>query len=76
MTYNKTFAEKHLLSVGVDWSLAETQSRSYSFELEGFSSEDMSFLGNARQYMKDGIPSGTKTSTRRFGLIRERELHL
>ena len=28
----------------------------------------MSFLGNARQYMKDGIPSGTKTSTRRFGL--------
>lgn len=68
MTYNKTFAEKHLLSVGVDWSLAETQSRSYSFELEGFSSEDMNFLGNARQYMKDGIPSGTKTSTRRFGL--------
>ena len=68
VTYNKTFAEKHLLSVGVDWSLAETQSRSYSFELEGFSSEDMSFLGNARQYMKDGIPSGTKTSTRRFGL--------
>lgn len=56
------------MSVGVDWSLAETQFRSYSFELEGFSSEDMSFLGNARQYMKDGIPSGTKTSTRRFGL--------
>ena len=68
VTYNKTFAEKHLLSVGVDWSLAETKSRSYSFELEGFSSEDMNFLGNARQYMKDGIPTGTKTSTRRFGL--------
>lgn len=68
MTYNRTFAEKHLLSVGIDWSLAETQSRSYSFELEGFSSEDMSFLGNARQYMKDGIPNGLKTSTRRFGL--------
>lgn len=28
----------------------------------------MNFLGNARQYMKDGIPTGTKTSTRRFGL--------
>ena len=68
MTYNRTFAEKHLLSVGIDWSLAETQSRSYSFKLEGFSSEDMSFLGNARQYMKDGIPNGLKTSTRRFGL--------
>ena len=68
MTYNRTFAEKHLLSVGIDWSLAETQSRSYSFELEGFSSEDMSFLGNARQYMKDGIPNGLKTSPRRFGL--------
>ena len=54
--------------MGIDWSLAETQSRSYSFELEGFSSEDMSFLGNARQYMKDGIPNGLKTSTRRFGL--------
>ena len=68
LSYSKTFADKHQLYVGLDYSMNETTGYSYLFNVEGFSKDEMNFLGNARQYAQDKIPSGTKTRTRRLGL--------
>jgi TonB-linked SusC/RagA family outer membrane protein len=68
LSYNKIFNKKHSVYAGVNYELAETNGKSYSFVAEGFSSEDISFLGNALQYYKDGKPTGTKTLTRRMSL--------
>ncbi len=68
LSYNKTFNKKHSVYAGVNYELAETNGKNYSFSAEGFSSEDISFLGNALQYYKDGKPTGTKTLTRRLSL--------
>lgn len=67
LSYNKQFAEKHSLYVGLDYSIAGSKSSQYAFTLEGFSNEDMSYLGNARAYEKDGIPYGKKDVSRRLG---------
>ncbi len=67
LSYNKTFLDKHQLYAGLDYSMNESQARLYTFEVEGFSNEDMSFLGNARQYAQNGIPSGSKSLTRMMG---------
>lgn len=67
LSYSKTFNDKHQLYVGLDYSVSANRSSSYRFVLEGFSNEDMNFLGNARGYEKDGMPSGTKGTSRRLG---------
>lgn len=68
VAYSQIFKDKHQLYVGLDYSIAADQQSSYSFALEGFSDENMDFLGNARGYEKDGIPSGSKGRSRRLGL--------
>ena len=50
LSYNKTFAKKHQIYAGLDWSLSEENYTNYTFVAEGFTNEDMSFLGNATQY--------------------------
>ena len=67
LSYSKTFADKHQLYVGLDYSMNQQRGFMYSFDVEGFSTDKMSFLGNARQYMQNGIPSGTQTITRMMG---------
>ncbi len=68
LSYNKTFRDIHQLYVGVDYSLAESNSTSYQIIAEGFTNADINFLASARQYEKDGSPTGSKSKTRRFGL--------
>lgn len=68
LSYSKTFDERHQLYIGLDYSIAADQQSSYNFAVEGFSDENMDFLGNARGYEKDGMPSGNKGRTRRLGL--------
>ena len=68
LSYSKTFRDKHQLYVGLDYSMNETNGYNYLFSVEGFSNDQMSFLGNARQYAQDGIPSGSKSRSRRLGL--------
>lgn len=68
LAFSRTFEERHQLYVGLDYSVAVDQSSSYRFVLEGFSDENMDFLGNARAYEKDGIPYGTKAESRRLGV--------
>lgn len=68
LAYSHVFADKHQLYVGADYSVSESKSTSYLFEVEGISDSDKPFLGNARQYAKNGTPSGSKSTVRRIGL--------
>ena len=67
LSYSKLFRDKHLLYVGLDYSVAMNESTNYSFVFEGFSNENMNFIGNAGGYEKDGIPVGTQGKSRRLG---------
>lgn len=67
VSYNKTFADKHQLYVGVDYALEGKSSYSYLISAEGFTDEDVNFLATARQYAKDEGPSGDQSKSRRLG---------
>jgi TonB-linked SusC/RagA family outer membrane protein len=67
LSYNKTFLDKHQVYVGLDYSLREYRGHDYTFEVEGISNENMSFLGNARQYAQNAVPTGTQSKTRMLG---------
>ncbi len=67
LAYSHVFAEKHLLYAGFDYSISASDNLSYSFTGEGIADSDNPFLGNARQYLKDGSPVGSKSKSRRLG---------
>ena len=67
LSYSKSFADKHQLYVGLDYSLNMSDNTSYTFVVEGFSNENMDFLGNAGGYEKDGIPAGSESKSRSLG---------
>lgn len=67
LSYSKTFLDKHQLYVGLDYSMNQQDGYSYTFNVEGFSDENMSFLGNARQYALNELPTGSKTLQRMMG---------
>lgn len=67
LSYSNVFDEKHQLYVGFDYSVSASRLSNYLFELEGFTNERMNFLGNARAYAQNGVPSGQKSVTRRVG---------
>ena len=68
LAYSHTFADKHQLYVGADYNISARDNLSYTFTAEGISDSDNPFLGNARQYYKNGSPGGSKGKTRRIGL--------
>lgn len=67
LSYSKVFKEKHQLYVGLDYSIRETKSDTYLFQLEGFTNENMNSIGNARQYAENSIPSSATNHTRMLG---------
>ena len=67
-SYTRTFAEKHQLYVGVDYSISQENAYAYSFTAEGFSNADLSLISNASQYKLNSTPTGDRTTTRLVGL--------
>lgn len=67
ISYSKTFADKHQVYVGFDYSLADTEGNTYYIDVEGFSNEFMTDFGNAIQYKENGKPSSSNVITRRVG---------
>ena len=67
LSYSKVFKERHQLYVGLDYSIQETKQNFYIFQIEGFTNENMSSIGNARQYAKNAIPSSSTSHMRRLG---------
>ena len=68
LNYEQTFADKHQVYVGLDYSLNESEGYNYAIAAEGFTNEDIHFLASARQYAKDEGPGGSKSKSRRLGL--------
>lgn len=67
VSYSNTFAEKHLIYAGFDWSLSNSKEFDYTIVGEGFSNQDHNFLGNALQYAKNGRPTGYESVSRQVG---------
>lgn len=68
LAYNNTFADKHQLYVGLDYSVRQNSAYNYSFVAEGFSSDNISSIMNARQYAQGSKPSGSKSLSRMLGV--------
>lgn len=67
LAYNKVFADKHMIYAGLDYTMMQNGSYSYTFKAEGFSSEDITSIFNGRQYAQNAKPSGSKTLSRQVG---------
>ena len=68
LSYARTFMEKHELYVGLNYNLAQSESKSYSFTMEGFPQANLKMLSMALQYEKDSKPSGLESVDRRLGI--------
>lgn len=68
LAYNHTFADHHQLYAGIDYSIRENSSYAYNFMAEGFSSDNITSIMNARQYYLNGKPTGSKTLSRMMGV--------
>ena len=67
LSYSKTFLDKHQVYAGFDYSIAQEKNHNYTFIVEGFPDKKLDFIGNALQYEKNGVPSGTEELSRRVG---------
>ncbi|RGY20861.1 SusC/RagA family TonB-linked outer membrane protein [Butyricimonas virosa] len=67
LSYSKTFAKKHQVYIGLDYSASQRKSLFYSFKMEGFPDEQLDILFNALQYQKNGKPSGSEELVRHVG---------
>ena len=67
LSYTKTFAERHQLYAGIDWSLLNAKTNAYTVVGEGFSNSDQAYFANALQYQLNGRPTGTESTTRQVG---------
>ena len=68
LSYNKTFAKKHQLYAGLNYSINQSDAYHYLFTVEGFSSDEVTSIMNGRQYAQNRTPSGTKSLSRMLGL--------
>ena len=68
LSYNKLFAGKHSLYAGLNYQVSQSESKSYLFVSEGYTSSYINWLPSALQYQENGTPSGSKSLVRRLGL--------
>lgn len=62
LSYAKVFGEVHSLYAGLDASIAQNDSNSYGFTMEGFTN-DRPFIGNALNYAENDMPSASEYTT-------------
>lgn len=67
LSYNKLFAEKHQLYVGLNYEIFSSNYENNTYDAEGFYSENMNNIGNAMQYTNGGKPSGIYRTSHRIG---------
>lgn len=68
LSYNKVFADVHSFYAGLNWQLRTQNLDAFRVGVEGFASDDMAKIGNARQYLEYGTPSGSNTKLRSVGV--------
>ncbi len=69
LNYNKLFANRHLVYLGVNAELSEQKSESAVFELEGFTQENPKHLSAALSYAQNQRPGGSESTFRRVGVV-------
>ena len=69
LNYSKTYNDVHQVFVGLGSTISENKSESYRVTAEGISMPSMDFFGAARQYLKDGRPSGSESIVRNAGFL-------
>ena len=67
LSYNKLFADKHLLYVGLNYEIFSSNYENNLYGAEGFFSENQNNIGNAVQYTNGGKPSSVSTKSHRIG---------
>ncbi|MDD4031983.1 MAG: SusC/RagA family TonB-linked outer membrane protein [Bacteroidales bacterium] len=67
-SFNKCFAEKHIVYAGFDYNIRQNRASNYSFLAEGFGNQNLDFISMALQYAKDGKPSGSESMVRSIGI--------
>jgi TonB-linked SusC/RagA family outer membrane protein len=68
LSFSKTFADKHQLYAGLNASLNQKESFSFTFVGEGYASDKIRSFTNALQYAVGTKPSGDESITRSVGL--------
>ncbi|MBP5277643.1 MAG: SusC/RagA family TonB-linked outer membrane protein, partial [Prevotella sp.] len=69
LNYSKTFHELHQIFAGAGITMEENKSEFFTTVGEGFSIENMDFMGMANQYQLGGRPTGTESITRGMGML-------
>lgn len=64
LAYSKIFHEVHSVYAGLNWSMLTTNNDNFTSAYEGFASDDLPNIGNARQYAQDELPSGSNYKQR------------
>lgn len=64
--YTKTFNEKHQVYAGLDWSLLQRKTYTYTFEGIGYNNDKLNSIGNAMFY-GNGKPQESEEYTRSVG---------
>lgn len=67
MSYSKTFADKHQVYVGADYSISQEKFKNYNIVAEGYSNDNLDFMPNALQYQQNGTPTGDRSTVRLVG---------
>ncbi len=68
LSYNKTFAGKHVLFAGFDYNMRQNKSSYTNFVVEGFNNPNFDFISTALQYQQNGKPTGGEALTRSVGM--------
>lgn len=68
LSYSHNYNQKHDFYVGINYNLAQTSSKLYTFTMEGFPQSNLKMLSMALQYEEKGKPRGNDAVNRRVGL--------
>lgn len=68
LQYSHTFARKHSVYVGANFSARQNKFESNTTEAIGFVNENFDFMSMALGYDTDSKPSGSESKTRRLGM--------
>lgn len=68
LSYSHNFNRKHDFYAGINYNLAQTDSKLYTFTMEGFPQSNLKMLTMALQYEEKGKPKGSEAVDRRIGL--------
>ncbi|GAA4290620.1 SusC/RagA family TonB-linked outer membrane protein [Aestuariibaculum suncheonense] len=69
LSYNKTFAEKHLLNTTGIYNISESKIDSYSFVGENYPNSNLDHISMGTQYQTGGSPGGDYQLQRLVGLV-------